>query len=117
MITTQSATIANGESLSSAVDLDNGKFVGIIMPAAWTAAAITLAVSDDGVTYYPLFDDGGNEVTITVAAGEAISSTTSGLLHLAYWNFVKFRSGTSGTPVNQGAARTIKIVFGDKDSR
>jgi hypothetical protein len=110
------ATIANGAALSGAVDVGDRLIAGLIMPAAWTAAAITFAVCDtkEG-TFVPLYDDGGNEVTIAsanVAVSRAIAlDILSG--SIAQWRFLKIRSGTNGTPVNQGGDRTI--VFCTKD--
>jgi hypothetical protein len=104
--------IANGESLSALLDLDGGErqLVAIQMPAAWTAASLTFAVSFDGTTFVPLHWDGA-EYTVTAAGGAAASLGVS-LEPSAFagWRFVRVRSGTSGTPVNQGAERTLKAL-------
>lgn len=104
------ATIASGASLSDAIHLDERQLVGIQMPAAWTAASLTFAVSADGVTFVPLYWDGA-EYTIAAAGGAAASLGVS-LEPSAFagWPFVKVRSGTSGTPVNQGAERTLVVL-------
>lgn len=108
--------IANGASLSGAADLTNslgniGKKVnaiGILMPAAWTTAGITVQASEDGTTYYNVFTQGGTEYTITTpAASEYIILPVADLIGA---NYLKLRSGTAGSPVNQGAARTIQIL-------
>lgn len=105
------ANIANGASLSQAIENIGlgaaSALVGIEMPAAWTAANLTFQVSFDGDTYKDLYDKDGNEVTVTAAASRYIGlipSLFAGIRHL------KVRSGTSGTPVNQGAARTLRLV-------
>lgn len=107
--------IANGGSLSGAADITayiqqgNPKPVGILMPAAWTTAGITVQASEDGVNYYNVFTQGGTEYTVTTpAASEYIILTAS---DLAGANYLKLRSGTSGSPVNQGAARTLQILL------
>lgn len=102
-----SATIANGENLSGAVDLGDKTMTGIIMPAAWTAAVLTFAVSADGVTYNPLYDEYGTEVAETVAAGRAIRLDPA---QWAGWRYLKIRSGTAAAPVAQGAERIVQIV-------
>ena len=108
----QAAVIANGAALSGALDLDGGarSLVGLQLPAAWTAASLTFAVSFDGTTFVPLYWDGA-EYTIAAAGGAAASLGVS-LEPSAFagWPFVKVRSGTAGTPVNQGAERTIQAV-------
>src|SRR5262245_61135060 len=63
-------TIPNGQSLSPAIDLARLTLVGILMPAAWTAAAITFQASPDGVVFGALFDKTG-EVSVASASAAA----------------------------------------------
>lgn len=107
------ATIASGQSVSGPIDLRKAVLVGFVLPAGWTAAAINLEVSlDDPASgsapsnWYPLNDSYGlavpqlsSPVALTAYALDPV--TTMG------WTFIRFRSGTSGAPVNQGAARDI----------
>ncbi|CAK0772595.1 conserved hypothetical protein [Gammaproteobacteria bacterium] len=102
--------IANGESLSGAVQLGGAELIGVVMPAAWTAANLTLQVSADGTTFNNLYDVDGNEVPITAAASRYINLLP---INFVGFQWIKVRSGTSGTPVAQGAARTIGIVAED----
>lgn len=102
------ATIANGASLSGAIDLGSTRLAGIQMPAAWTAAALTFQASFDGVTYADVYSTGGTELSYTVAASRFIP------LSITDWGgvrYLKVRSGTTGTPVNQGGARTIQLTL------
>jgi hypothetical protein len=102
----QSATIALGESLSPAVDLANQRAVRIAMPAAWTTANLTFQVSVDGVTYNNLYDKDGVEYVVQAAVSRSI------LLPIVDWlgvRYLKVRSGTSGTPVVQVAARILML--------
>jgi hypothetical protein len=107
--TTTTATIANGASLSGAVDLGGATMVAIQMPANWTAANLTFQLSADGVTYAELQDELGNTFTVTAAASLAIASAALAATFLGA-RYLKVRSGTSGVPINQGAARDIKII-------
>lgn len=108
--------IANGASLSSAADLTPYIAIGsptpiaIIMPAAWTAASITMQFSTDGcTTFNNAYIQAGTEYTVTSPnASEYIILTPSDLVGV---NCLKVRSGTSGSPVNQGAARTLNILI------
>lgn len=109
------ATIANGASLSDAILVD-GRLAGVIIPGAWTAAAITFSVSPDGATYYDLWSSAeGTAAEATIASGNIPTAATRFLsLTFANWvgiKFVKIRSGTSGSPVNQGAARSLQLVL------
>lgn len=104
-------TIANGASLSNSLRLGGLVPVGVIMPAAWTAAGLSFAVSQDDSTYYPIFDDAGAEITATVAASEFIIFTNiARLFGITPDLYLKLRSGTSAVAVNQGAARVLTLV-------
>lgn len=102
------STITNGTSLSGAIDLGAATLFGIQMPSAWTTANLTFQASTDGATYANLYDSTGAEVTVTAAASQfivmAVPPQWIGLRYL------KIRSGTSGTAVNQAADRTLQIV-------
>lgn len=108
------ATIASGASLSGAIDLGTtqaaNRIVGIFMPGAWTAAAMTFQASNafDG-TFQDVYDDGGTELSLTVAASRSIGLRNDQSSILGRWRFIRVRSGTAASPVNQGAARVIEI--------
>jgi hypothetical protein len=96
------ATIANGASLSDALTL-NGKQVAVIeMPAAF----LTFQSSMDGTNYFNIYDENGDEVYLIVDATRRVHTDIAALSQHKY---IKLRSGTSTTPVNQGAARTIYV--------
>ena len=103
-------TIANGASLSNGALLGDHVLVGIQMSAAWTAASLTFQISyDDGATWHNLYDDSGTEVTLSPVSPAglylALSPDPFGGIVL-----IKVRSGTSGTPVNQAAARSLILI-------
>lgn len=104
----ETVTIANGASLSGALNIASRNFFGIIMPSSWTAASLTFQGSFDGTNFYNLYDESGTEVTFTVAASRyVIISTPAKFLGLKK---LKIRSGTSGSAVNQGGDRTIGVI-------
>ena len=105
--TTQTVTIANGASLSDAADIEAKTLIAIDMPASWTTANLTLQASIDNSTWDNVFDSLGTEVTISAAASRFILLNPADFVSVRY---LKVRSGTSGTPVNQGGARTITLV-------
>lgn len=109
-ITTPTVTILSGQSLSGPGYIGAGQLVAIQMPAAWDAADLTFQGSVDGTNFFNLFDGGGNEVDFQAAASEQI---TVDKFRGAIW--IKVRSGTSGTPVNQTANRVITLQV-SKDS-
>lgn len=101
-----SRTIASGASLSSAIQVSGFLVVGLVMPAAWTAASITFSVSSDGSTYNDMYSEGA-EYSLTVDASQFHELNPR---LFAGAQYLKIRSGTSGTPVNQGADRVVQLI-------
>lgn len=106
-LATETATIASGSALSSAIDLKGRVLVGVEMPEAWTAANITMQASDDNSSFYDFYERDGTEYTITASASRYIAIQPFETANISY---IKLRSGTTGTPVNQGADRTISLI-------
>lgn len=104
-----SVTIASGASLSGAADFGDRRLGAIIMPASWTAAAMTIQVSVDGTNYYNLYDQDGVEFSMSADASRTIVIDPS---YFGLIRYVKVRSGTAGVPVNQGADRILVLVAG-----
>lgn len=106
------AVIANGESLSAAINLRGYRLAGVIMPAAWTAAALSFqAAESESGTFSEAVDSAGAPLAVTAAASQyivfvaALQEATTALA------VIKVRSGTSGAAVNQAAARTLRLVL------
>ena len=109
-------TIALNASLSAAVDLGGRTACAIQVPAAtaWTDADLTFEGSFDGVTYGPVRVD--NYYTEYVIDLPATASLDSDIVPLtlpifACLRYLKVRSGTAASAVNQAAARTIRIAY------
>ena len=106
---TITATIADEGTLSSVADLANFINATMEMVTTWTSAAITFQGSDDGITFYNIYDKDGVEVTIPAAthASRAYEIPAA----VMNFRFIKIRSGTSASPVTQSnGPYTIKIV-------
>jgi len=103
-------TIAINTSLSGATYIGDGDLVGIMMPAGWTSAGITFQSSYDGVTYQNLWDAAGNEITVSSSSAVASQNITIDSDQFDGCVWIKFRSGTGASPVNQAAARTITLL-------
>ena len=104
------ATIAINTALSQAICLGDAVLCAIQMSAGWDAAALTFQVSDDqGVTWQELRDASGTAITVaSPTAGYRIELDASDFKSAV---FLKVRSGTSGSAVNQtGAARVLTII-------
>jgi hypothetical protein len=99
--------IANGASLSAAAEIGAGTLVGIQLPTI-TTATLSFQGSHDGVTYAEVVDASANAVAYASSAGGVYIKAPADLLGVP---FLKVRTGTSGSPVTQGAARTIQLII------
>ena len=106
-------TILNGTALSTAsVDIQREQLVGLIMPAGWDAAGLSLQGSIDGQTWGNVFTASGelSFPSASCAAGNLLAFDA----HLTpAIRFLKVRSGTSAAPVNQTADRVVTILTRD----
>lgn len=106
-IVERKAVIAASASITDAIDLKTNRLACIQMPSSWTAANLTFQVSSDGETYADLYDAFGSEYTVTADASQALLVDVKDFFG---FRFLKIRSGTSGTPVNQAAGRELKLI-------
>ena len=107
-VLTRTATIPIDDSISPSVQIGGSALVGIVMPAAWTAASITMQGSHDGVTFNNIYKDDGTEKTITTAASRYIPLNPADFVGC---DEVKIRSGTNSVHVDQEAERAIVLVL------
>ena len=107
---TATVNIAINTALSQAICLGDGVLCAIKMPAGWDAAALTFQVSDDqGVTWDELRDASGTAITVASPTAAYRLELDATSFKSAVW--LKVRSGTSGSAVNQtGAARVLTLV-------
>lgn len=109
-------TIANGVALSGEVNVGGGILVGIIAPSAWTAAGLSLQALVSETAGVPTYGEVLTDASSTawgitaITAGAYYGWAMTAALAVAGAGRVRVRSGTSGTPVNQGAARTGYLV-------
>ncbi len=68
-------TIANGASLSAAIDRKGLDPLGFVMPAAFTGTSLTFQTSEDGSSYGDLFDGDDTELVVKVAVGRRVRLT------------------------------------------
>jgi hypothetical protein len=101
------ATIAESASLSDAIQVNGAGICEISLPAEWTTGDLTLQASMNDSDFRDVYDKDGTELVIKAAAGRHIHINPADLPMLA--DAIKLRSGTSGTPVAQAAAREILV--------
>jgi hypothetical protein len=100
-------TIAAGESLSDGIDCSAGEIVRITVPQEFTDANLTFQVSTDGNLYNDLFNDEGEEITITAQPDSGIVISGRWVRSIA---FIKLRSGSRDHPVEQREACKFAIA-------
>jgi len=108
-------TIANGAAVSGVCALGSRPDlwpVGMVADAAWDTNAVSFQGSFDGANYFDVLDvDSGLEYSIAGVVKEK-------LLPLKFQNFlcceyIKVRSGTSASPVNQSGATVVTLTLRD----
>lgn len=104
--TTQSVTIPSGSAVSGPAYLGHGELCALTYPTSWTTADLTLQTSLDGVTYQDAYNEAGTEITIKAGAARNVALIVP--IRGALW--LKLRSGSSGSPTNQGADRIIGLL-------
>jgi hypothetical protein len=102
------ALITTGtDGLSAAVNLQGLTPVAIIIPAAWTAADLTFQKSIDNSAFGNVYNQAGTEVVVKATTAAWVDLLPADFPGVPY---VKLRSGTLTTAVQQGAARTVTLV-------
>jgi len=99
--------------LSSEIDCRGLDLTGLIVPTI-DSAVLTFQVCDEsGGTPKNLYKSDGTTEVQTPSAAFTGDKAIAAPVELVGWSFVKVRSGTAGTPVNQTATRTITVVLQD----
>ena len=102
---TDKVTIASSGTTSTALTLQGTIPLAMQMPAAFTGTAITFQCSNDGSTFYDLYN-GSTLYSVTVAASRYIA------LNPDIFEGVRFVRLVSGS--NEGAIREIFLVSGER---
>lgn len=102
LVVVDGPTIKAGQALSDGVDCSAGTIVRITVPQEYTQGNMphhmTFQVSTDGNFYNDLFNDEGQEISITARANTGIVVDEVWTRSIA---FLKIRSGTRDAPVLQ----------------
>jgi hypothetical protein len=108
-ISVKPAVFTARATTSAAVDLTGTTaVVGLVMPATWTPAVVTIQGSPDGTTFYDLHDGTpGTELVFNVSPNSMVMLNPN---RMRCCKAVKLRSGTAAAPVAQNAAVTFGIV-------
>ena len=105
-----SSTISSGGSVTPTIALGNNSLVGIIMPVAWTAAALSIEVSMDGTNWVSTLYDSYSAQTGYYSTPVAGAAYAADILSIIGFKYIRLRSGTAAAPVNQAANRVFSII-------
>lgn len=109
IMSTITATIANGQTTSGEIDLRGRTLYAIYMPDAFTGTALTFTgCHTSGGTFRAIYDQTGNAVSITVAQQRVVSLVDEHLAVRAV-PFVKVVSGSA-----EGAERSLVLLLVDE---
>jgi hypothetical protein len=100
-------TVADSASLSGAIDIGTYVVCGFIPDSGWNTAALTFQASFDGTTYYNLFNGASELAYAAIAASSWVAVDPAVFMGV---RFLKVRSGTSGSAVNQTGASVVTVV-------
>lgn len=110
--TTAVAVISPGESVSDTIDLKSDSLLAFVAPTTWSTAALNFEVSVNNLDW--------NVLGITDPDGTLRSNWSSLTPSMVYtvdagsllaWRYVRLRSGTHSSPVNQSAQCNFTIVM------
>jgi len=106
-ISTIVATIPSRGSITAGIAI-TGPVVGLITPAAWTPAVVTVQASADGTNFYDLYDGmTAKELSFNIKTNSYVAIGQSRLLGCTS---IKLRSGTSALPVMQNLACQFGVI-------
>lgn len=101
---TTSVTIGSAGTVSSTADLEVTSLCGVITPSVLSQATMNFQVSNDGTTFYPLYDYTNTLVALTVGTALASAYYVDPTKFLAY-RYVQAKMGGA-----EAAARTLVFV-------
>lgn len=109
----QQCTIASGASKSEMIDTQGFGLAGIIMPSAWTAANLGFAVCLTGNAndLQQVYSSAGTAESSKATASQPIAFPSPDALFFPFLQILSVSTSDSTTPVTQGAARTLLLVF------
>src|SRR5207249_5397259 len=104
--------IRSGNSQSDAKDIGGWEPVALQFVLPWTTADITFLAAEkfDG-TYLPVYGPSAVEAKITTGTNAKVIMFTPGTIgDLDGLRYLKLRSGTEASPVNQAGDRTVNMI-------
>lgn len=108
-----SLTIASGASASEMFATQGDAIVGLIMPAAWTAADIAYkdCVTGNPADLHQVTDSGGTPEKCVVAASTNVAFPQGDAIFAPFLQLISVATTDDTTPVAQGGARALVVLL------
>ena|SRR4030067_3630375 len=100
-------TVANGVSLSGAINVETHVICAFVTDSGWNTAALSFQASSDGTNYFNLYSDGSELTFAAIAASTWVTIDPARFLGIRH---LKVRSGTAGSPVNQTGDSVVTVI-------
>lgn len=104
----KTVTVADGASLSGAAFTEYLELCGVITDSGWNTAALSFQGSLDNTNFFNVFNGATELSYAAIAASSWVAFDPALFLGIPY---IKVRSGTAGTPVNQTGASVVTLVL------
>lgn len=101
-------SIASGATVSNAIELKWYEFDSIIIPSGYTSGNISIQVSNDGTTFYDVYDKYGLQVLTYNKFSGSFAIGTEALKEIIGYRYFQVKSS-----VAQGAAVALVILLKD----
>lgn len=111
--------IPANQALSGAIDLGGFNLVAIELPELWAGGAVITfqakaeraeTAAESTEDWDDVYDDTGTEISVTVAQNRIVVIGTATKAAIGALRFIRIRSGTTGTPVNQNPALNLRLI-------
>ena len=104
----KTVTVADGASLSDAAFTEYLELCGVITDSGWNTAALTFQGSHDGTNYFNIWNGASELSYAAVVASTWVAFDPALFLGIPY---IKVRSGTSASAVNQTGDSVVTLVL------
>ena len=103
-------SISAGQALSAKADLGNYPLLSVEIPSTWTAAGLSFQRSwDGGLTWNEVLNAAGAPYAVASVSPQALGCSIA-LDPALLGGWIKIRSGSLASPVNQANAVTLKVL-------
>lgn len=108
IIYTKTVTVADGQSLSGSAFLETYELCGVITDSGWNTAALTFQGSYDDTNFFNVWNGASELSYAAVTASIFVVFDPAIFLGIPY---IKVRSGTSASAVNQTGNSVVTLVM------